>query len=475
MIGVRWMMGIGALAAVTLGAGCGSDSGDSGDTTSTATTDTTTSTAGGDTDTQVESDTAAPSETSQTDDTTGSEVATGVDTVVDDAADDTAVADTSPPDDTSTDDGDAAAPACTLDEHCLSPTAIAPPNACAARPRCIDGACVVAPPDCDDGDPCTLDACDPRMGCVNFEQVQDIGSSRIWYCPGPITGDAAGTACAARGADFAQVVTAEEALAWTVVLADHGAPDAWVSPFSSSFCKQDKRVIIPPCQTLDADGCTVTAACTEERAFLCQIFCNDGDPCTRDFVGPDGLCQTEPETCDDGDLCTTDACDPDDGCVHTRPAAQCDDGVPCTTDSCDPASGECRNQIVKQVWDATHQLLACPGPLTWSAARTRCAVEGAVLAMPTTDAHRGLLDAIAASAGATGALWAPLKQQDGGNQPWDWTDGGGSGAPPWCASVQPNFSEAGYCGAWSTDDTCLLDVPCTEVRSFGCVIDTSVP
>jgi hypothetical protein len=38
---------------------------------------------------------------------------------------------------------------------------------CTTEDRCIEGRCVAGPPlDCDDGNPCTLDGCDPRQGCV---------------------------------------------------------------------------------------------------------------------------------------------------------------------------------------------------------------------------------------------------------------------------------------------------------------------
>ncbi|MCC6620012.1 MAG: C-type lectin domain-containing protein [Deltaproteobacteria bacterium] len=474
---VAWVWG----ASMIVGVGCGSDSSSSGDV-ATATDSTMTQgdgTVTGDTglgDTSVSTGTDDSSVATGTDDTSGVEdTAATVADATEDAPDEVldGAADTSAEVASDAFDGDAT-PECTLDEHCVAGQMIAPPNACVV-PRCMDGVCTMGPPVCDDGDPCTLDACDPRMGCVAFEQTYDIGSSRLWYCPGPIAGDQAGAICAERGAELATVTSLDVAQAWAGVLLDQGASDAWVSASSGSFCQEPRRVIFVPCNLFDSDACTVTTSCLEEHAFFCEIACNDGDPCTRDLVGADGLCTTEPETCDDNDACTTDSCDERDGCLHSRPKGQCDDGVPCTTDSCDPASGECQNTVIKTAWDATHDLLSCPGPLTWTAARARCSVEGAVLAMPTSDAHEALLAGISASQGATGALWAPLKQQDGGNQPWDWTDGGGSGAPPWCASVQPNFSEAGYCAAWSTAEECLLDVPCTEVRSFGCVIDTTVP
>ena len=456
---------------VSLVAGCGSDPASVADTAD----------AVADSDTVAadvsSADTASP-------DTLSLDTATPADAVTDTAADSgTSEPDADAVDDTASGDvatdtegdteGDTFTPECVSDEQCAG-TAVAPPNECVVS-RCIDGTCQTGPPDCADDDPCTLDACDPHMGCVHVESHYDIASSRVWFCSGPVTESAARTACTERGGELAYVVTAGLAAAYSAVLGDFAAPDVWVNPQSVNFCEAPMAFALPQCKALDAAGCTVNDTCDAAKPFLCEISCNDGQPCTRDFVGADGLCQHEDEACDDGDACTVDACDPDTGCVHELPAGLCDDSVPCTTDTCDPATGACAHAAVHTTWDATHQLLACPGPLSWAAAHTRCAVEGAVLAMPVNDAQVAQLAAIAQSLGSTEALWAPLKQRDGGNQPWDWVDGGGSGSPPWCASVQPNFSEAGYCGHWSTAAGCLTDSPCDQLRSFGCAVDTSIP
>ena len=419
-------------------------------------------------DTATPPDTVAPADT-QADDTVADTGAPEPDAVAD-AAGDTGTGDAAP--DT---EADAVTPECVLDTDCDAAAIVPPPNECVV-PRCIDGSCQTSPRDCADSDPCTLDACDPHMGCLNPEFHYDIGSSRVWFCPGLVTENDARTTCTARGGELAYVVTAQAAAAYSALLGDFGAPDVWVNPQSVNFCDAAMAFALPvQCRALDTAACTIGASCSAAKPFLCEISCNDGDPCTLDYLGNDGLCHHGDAACDDGDACTVDACNPNTGCVHTLPVGLCDDNVPCTTDSCDPATGACAHNAVRTTWDATHQLLACPGPLTWAAARTRCAVEGAVLAMPVSDAHKTQLAAIAQSLNSTEALWAPLKQQDGGNQPWNWVDAGGSGSPPWCASVQPNFSEAGYCAHWSTSAGCLTNSPCDQLRSFGCVVDTSIP
>src|SRR5690606_34167430 len=49
-----------------------------------------------------------------------------------------------------------------------------PPAVCAdlCRPTvCADGGCVVVPVDCDDGDDCTVDTCEPATGRCRYEFV----------------------------------------------------------------------------------------------------------------------------------------------------------------------------------------------------------------------------------------------------------------------------------------------------------------
>jgi hypothetical protein len=51
-------------------------------------------------------------------------------------------------------------------------------NACSAKDTCSGGACLGSPVSCDDGNGCTLDSCEPKIGCQNKEvaAVCDDGS-----------------------------------------------------------------------------------------------------------------------------------------------------------------------------------------------------------------------------------------------------------------------------------------------------------
>lgn len=66
-------------------------------------------------------------------------------------------------------------------------------------------------------------------------------------------------------------------------------------------------------------GLTLLSACplAQPRPCMTDADCNDGNACTVDTCGGNGVCVNDPVDCDDGDACTTDSCDARSGdCVH---------------------------------------------------------------------------------------------------------------------------------------------------------------
>jgi hypothetical protein len=157
---------------------------------------------------------------------------------------------------------------------------------------CEDGS------DCDDGNACTIDYCDPFSGlCTNNPIVCDDGN-----------------ACTTDSCNAA--LGACEFLPAAGGLCD-----------DANFCTTDDECVS------DAGG-TVTCQGT-------PITCDDGNLCTLDIcLAATGQCFFPPKACDDFDLCTLDQCNPADG-QCTFPPKNCDDGVACTIDSCLPANGQC--------------------------------------------------------------------------------------------------------------------------------------
>ena len=157
-------------------------------------------------------------------------------------------------------------------------------DACTTGDACDeDGACLGAPVDCDDGNECTGDACDPATGCV-YEIFED------GIC------------------DDGSVCTQGDACS-------------------------DEGVCIPG----QAISCDDLDACTDD-------FCDPLEGCMNIPVPQPDCCNTVAD-CDDGDECTDDACE-DNTCVHSPVISpecclpDCDDKE-CGPDGCGGVCGVC--------------------------------------------------------------------------------------------------------------------------------------
>ncbi|MCC6619647.1 MAG: hypothetical protein IT385_00240 [Deltaproteobacteria bacterium] len=196
--------------------------------------------------------------------------------------------------------------------------------ACARDGVCVDGACVtvggVCPGadvceawqlDCDDDDPCTNDACDPFVGCVNEPASDECCDDAD--CPAPAS------SCA--------VAVCEGGVCGATPVGDGAGCDA------------------------DGSACTVGDACVGGVCVAGQARdCDDGDPCTIDACSPatgcthaasdDPACTCVPlradAACQDGDVAWRDGCG-EAGDV----AVACDDGDPETDDRCVEAQDVC--------------------------------------------------------------------------------------------------------------------------------------
>jgi hypothetical protein len=154
-------------------------------------------------------------------------------------------------------------------------------NACTAGDACADGWCHPgAPVSCDDGAPCTDDACAPAAGCLHTPNEASCDD---------------GNACTA-----------------------------------GDRCHDGKCAPGPTASCDDGDACTLDACvpasgCTHKPG----VPCNDGNPCTDDTCVPATGCTHTPNQakCDDGDACTVgDQCKagkckpgPATGCPTTCP------------------------------------------------------------------------------------------------------------------------------------------------------------
>jgi hypothetical protein len=142
---------------------------------------------------------------------------------------------------------------------------------------------------CDDGNPCTIDSCDPQTGrCLNTPKSCNDNN-----------------ACTRDTCDVA-----------------------------TGNC------VHTPISCSDGNPCTIDTCDPQVGCIHRPKDCDDNNACTTDTCDPTtGNCVHTPISCSDGNPCTIGKCDPVAGCLY-RPK-DCDDNNACTTDTCDPTTGNC--------------------------------------------------------------------------------------------------------------------------------------
>jgi hypothetical protein len=241
--------------------------------------------------------------------------------------------------------------ACEPDEGCIAiPTndeiLCDDGNPCTPVDQCKDGQCVGSG-GCDDGNPCTDDTCEPATGCV-------------------FTNDDTNTCADEDVCDGEETCSAGQCVAGNAPTCDDGklCTDDTCEPATGCvFANDDTN----DCH--DADLCNGEESCA---AGLCEagvaLVCDDGKPCTDDTCEPATGCvfaNDDTNDCHDADLCngeeacvagscmpgmplecppdaldcTVDECLPASGCAYTPDNAACEDGNPDTVNVCDPVAG----------------------------------------------------------------------------------------------------------------------------------------
>jgi hypothetical protein len=158
-------------------------------------------------------------------------------------------------------------------------------NACTVTDKCSAGVCDSGiEVQCNDGNPCTDDTCNPDTGCV-FENNELTCND----------GDVCTTA---------------------------------------DLCLDGQCTGGPVLMCDDSNACNGLESC--DSAIGCvpgvALVCDDGNPCNGlEICDPTEGCVGGPALeCDDGNLCTDDICNPVTGCVYSSNTASCEDGNACT-------------------------------------------------------------------------------------------------------------------------------------------------
>jgi|GEM_PF-3283829 len=237
------------------------------------------------------------------------------------------------------------------------------------------------PTDCDDGNPCTDDVCDPVQGCVNTNNTAscDDGDNCTEndVCSG---GSCAGAAkdcgdgdlctddvCDAGTGDCSNPAkTCDDANGCTDDSCDVSTGDCINANNTAACddgdgCTENDVCAGGSCQSGTAKDCDDSEECTDDSCDSgtgnCvntnnTVACDDGDNCTENDACSGGSCAGSAKDCDDNEACTDDSCDAGTGdCVNTNNTASCDDGDGCTeNDVC--SGGSCQSGTAKNCDDS---------------------------------------------------------------------------------------------------------------------------
>jgi RHS repeat-associated protein len=201
-------------------------------------------------------------------------------------------------------------------------------NICNGAETCNASAACVAgtPPSLDDGNPCTTDACDATAGVTHTPVATGTSCSDGNICNGAETCNAS-AAC----------------VAGTPPSVDDG------NPCTADTCDPSAGVIHAPVAQgtgcSDGNACNGTESCDGNGICLAGVppSVDDGNVCTSDACDPAlGVTHTPVATgtsCSDGNVCNgAETCNASGACSAGSPL-NTDDGNPCTVDSCDPTAG----------------------------------------------------------------------------------------------------------------------------------------
>ncbi len=226
-------------------------------------------------------------------------------------------------------------------------------NACTVQDACSGGQCVGQKIlECDDGNPCTNDLCSPGEGGCLYVPADGFctdgdACTMNDYCEageclgGPTVNCNDGDVCTDDSCDPQSGCV----FSTNTLSCDDGNPCTTEDECSNGSCEGTGLLNCGDGNVCTDDECDPVAGCTHSPN---DAPCSDGNVCTEDDSCSGGSCQAgAPLACpDDGDQCTLGQCDPAQGCVQTpiipccgngqvEAGEECDDGNLANDDGCD--------------------------------------------------------------------------------------------------------------------------------------------
>ena len=247
-------------------------------------------------------------------------------------------------------------------------------DACSLGDFCLQGLCLSGSksPVCDDGNPCTQDACDAKQGCVSTAKkggscddgdgCTKADACSAGACKGVQLSCDDGSGCTVDSCDKDE--GCKHAAQKGKPCDDGNACTVGDACISSGLCASGQAKVCDDANPCTVDLCDPLQGCVQQEVVGSK--CDDGNACTVNEKCDKGLCTGSPRDCDDGLVCSKDSCDKDAGCLYAvtagnkcddgnactagdlcakagacvpGPGLSCDDNNGCTTDACDPASG----------------------------------------------------------------------------------------------------------------------------------------
>ncbi len=210
---------------------------------------------------------------------------------------------------------------------------------CTVKDKCQkSGACIGAKNDCNDGQPCTNDACNPSFGCSHLTVV---GTSQECQANGDLCVKAF---CNSKGQCIKEPTAKAKACTTPnpcqTVKCDPGSGQCKYEDAAKGKACVDQK---SKCFRGQCDSGTCLPDNDKDKA---KVVCDDGNKCTNDSCKSTVGCVYTPNTltCDDGSACTGQDTCKDGKCGGVAKA--CDDKEECTTDTCDPLTGSCKHANV---------------------------------------------------------------------------------------------------------------------------------
>ncbi len=237
---------------------------------------------------------------------------------------------------------------CTLNDTCINGMCLGNPIVCDDGNACTANSCDPVTgcffPDssasCDDGNVCTDDSCDPATGCHHVDNTLPCSDGSACTagdtCGGGVCHSGPVIVCDDGNPCTSDACNPASGCVFTPLNCDDGNPCTNDSCNPATGCTHVNNTA----SCTDNNACTVGDVCgggTCHPGTL--ISCNDDNPCTVDACDPATGCKFTALNCDDNNKCTADSCDPQTGCVHTDISAACNLGHICNDDSCDPILG----------------------------------------------------------------------------------------------------------------------------------------